>query len=407
MIRPYFDLFYQEKRILSFGMLMTFFSSFGQTFFISLFAGSWKEEFGMGSGLYGTIYSAATLCSAAVLPFAGRWIDSADLRRFSVGVLLVMALGCLGLGFASQPWHLLPLFFMLRLSGQGLCGHVANTTMARKFEGRRGKALGISALGFPLGEGLFPFAMVSLVALMGWRWTCWLNAGIVVLVTIPLAAWLLAPPELREPPSLQPGQGGLAPGEKEWTRGHVLKDLRFYILLPNYLLIPFAVTGLIFHQGILVECEGWTMEVLAKAFVGFAATRILFSLFVGSLVDKFGARKLFPFVSVSICLGIVLVLWGGIPYLPWVYMSLMGGSMGFASSVGGAMWAEIYGTRHLGAIKSLAASMGIFGTALSPALFGWALEAGIHFHGIMVSTVVAAILAAVLCLPASYGSAGR
>lgn len=399
MIRPYFDLFVQERRILCFGVLMTFFSSFGQTFFISLFSKDLEAEFGMGSAAYGTMYSLATLCSAACLPVLGRYVDQVDLRKYSAGVLVALAIGCVSLGLAQEVWQVVVVLFILRLTGQGLCGHIANTTMARKFDVRRGKALGISALGFSFGEGVFPAFTIFLFAQIGWRLTCILDAAILVVVTIPLAVFLLAPRELREPPGESSHAGGIADGEKEWTRSHVLKDWRFYALVPNHLFIPFAVTGLIFHQLELAESKGWTIETLAMAFVGFAVVRIGASLVVGTWVDKVGARRLFPYVSVPICLGIGLLATSDAKVMAWVYMGLMGASMGFASAVGAALWAEIYGVRHLGAIKSLATSMGIFGTALGPVLFGWVLEFGLGVQWILGGTVASAFIASLVAFP--------
>ena len=404
MIRPYFELFLQERRILCFGVLMTFFSSFGQTFFISLFSKELEDEFGMGSAAYGTMYSLATLCSAACLPLLGRYVDHVDLRKYSIGVLLAMGAGCVCLGNAREVWQVVAVLFLLRLTGQGLCGHVANTTMARRFDVRRGKALGISALGFSFGEGIFPAVTIFLFSKIGWRMTCWLDAAVLAVVTIPLVAHLLAPPGLRKPPSQVAQTAEIPKGEKEWTRSHVLKDWRFYTLLPNHLFIPFAVTGLIFHQLELAGSKGWTMETLAMAFMGFAVARIGSSLVVGTWVDKVGARRLFPFVSVPICLGIGFLSTSDAKVMAWVYMGLMGASMGYASAVGAALWAEVYGVRHLGAIKSLATSLGIFGTALGPVLFGWVLEYGLGFPWVLGGTVASAFMAALVAFPVCFQS---
>lgn len=223
VIRSYFELFCRERRILCFGMLMTFFSSFGQTFFISLYVPSWEQEFALESGMYGTLYSMATLGSACVMPFVGKWVDTLDLRKFSLGVGILMGAGCIGMGFAQVAWHLLVLLFVLRLSGQGLCGLIANTTMARRFHEGRGKALSISTLGFPLGEALFPTMVVFILAAMSWRNASFLNAGMIFFLLVPLVFVLLSPKNLRKPPVHPEESVKMVPGEKEWTRAHVLR----------------------------------------------------------------------------------------------------------------------------------------------------------------------------------------
>ena len=46
------------------------------------------------------------------------------------------------------------------------------------------------------------------------------------------------------------------------------------------------------------------------------------------------------------------------------------------------MWAEVYGTRHLGAIRSMATAIMVFGTAVSPVLFGRLLDLGVSIEAI-------------------------
>lgn len=379
-------------------MLLTFCSSFGQTFFISLFVPVWEKEFTLGSGTLGSLYSLATLMSAAMLPFVGRLVDTIDLRRFTLAVAAVLATGCAALSFAANWWHLLVLLFVLRLSGQGLCGHIASTTMARRFENDRGKALSISAMGFPLGEGLFPTLGILAIAAWGWRTTTLVDAGFVLMVMMPAAFWLLNSVELRKPPNAVP-DGPVDPTEKEWTRRHVLRDWRFYCLLPGFLNIPFAVTGLIIHQARLAEFKGWTMAHLAFAFAGFAIARVICSLLVGPAIDRWSARQVFPLIGLPMALGIGLLIAMDSTWTALIYLSFMGGSMGLASGTGSALWAELYGVRHLGAIKSLGSSMAIFGTALSPALFGWILGAGIGFEWILIGTIALTFLTAAISLP--------
>lgn len=386
---------------------MTFFSSFGQTFFISLFVPAWEEEFALGSGMYGTLYSLATLGSAFVMPFIGKWVDHLDLRKFSIGAGLVMGIASLGMGFAQTAVHLLILLFLLRLSGQGLCGLIANTTMARRFHEGRGKALSISTLGFPLGEAIFPAFIVFVLGVMTWRSASFLNAGMIFVILLPCIFYLLAPEKLRKNSSSDSNTQSIDSVEKEWTRSHVLRDWRFYALLPNFLMIPFAVTGLIFHQSKLAESKGWTISTLAFAFVGFAIVRIFCSLGIGHSIDRYGAKRLFPYVSIPLMIGIGFLMVFDQTWSAWVYLTLMGASMGVIGAVGTALWAELYGVRHLGAIKSLGTSLGIFGTALSPVLFGWILEANYSFQSILAGTILAAGIAGMMSMSVCYRQSER
>lgn len=394
----------RHKRLLAFGMVMTFFSSFGQTFLISLFAAGWQDHFDLTSGRFGAIYSLATLISAALLPTVGHLIDTVNLRRYALTVATGLAVFAAGAALTQHWFHLFACLIGLRLTGQGLCGHVANTTMARSFAAERGKALSVSALGFPIGEAILPSLVVLAIAAIGWRQTWLLQSAIVAAVFIPLIAVLCRGP-MTEPPqagpdSNHPGNNG----EKQWTRAHLFRDPRFYLVLPNYLIIPFAVTGLIIHQVRLAEYKSWTLADLAYGFVGFAILRIFASLWIGPMIDRFGARRLFPFAALPMAAGIAAVARFDPPLTALLYLSLTGASMGAAGALGTALWVELYGIRHLGAIKSLSSSFAIFGTALSPALFGWMLDGGFSFGAILLLNLLLILLALLISLPVCLGN---
>lgn len=69
---------------LGFGFLLALASSPGQTFVISLFLPGMKSSFGIDDAEIAGLYAVATITSAAVLWFAGRWIDQVDLLRYSL-----------------------------------------------------------------------------------------------------------------------------------------------------------------------------------------------------------------------------------------------------------------------------------------------------------------------------------
>ena len=68
-----------EWRLLLFGFLMSFWSSPGQTFLISLFSGELRAELGLSDGEFAGIYSLATLLSACVMIWSGALVDHIDL----------------------------------------------------------------------------------------------------------------------------------------------------------------------------------------------------------------------------------------------------------------------------------------------------------------------------------------
>ena len=64
-----------NARLAAFGFALCMLSSAGQTYFISLFGGEVRAEFGLSHGGFGTVYMAGTLASAATLIMLGRVVD--------------------------------------------------------------------------------------------------------------------------------------------------------------------------------------------------------------------------------------------------------------------------------------------------------------------------------------------
>ena len=61
------------------------------------------------------------------------------------------------------------------------------------------------------------------------------------------------------------------------------------------------------------------------------------------------------------------------------FMALLGVSYGFSSTLFGALWPEIYGTKYLGAVRSTIVAMMVFGTAMGPGITGYLIDAGVHY----------------------------
>ncbi len=327
---PYLTFAEPDRRFLVFGFLMAFFLSFSQTFFISLFGGEIRAEFGLTHGGFGLIFSTATLASGLSLIWVGRLIDRVDLRLFTLVACLGLIGACAFISVAAGSLALGLAIFFLRLSGQGLMGHAAMTSMARYFETDRGKALSTANQGFHAGRGLFPMIAVGLAVAFGWR-DVWV-ASAVVLVLVPLMAWLLKGHEARHarmlaravwPVSTAEGAAG-----RQWALHQVLGDPRFYLLLPLALALGFIGTGIIFHQVHLAQTKGWDLTWFASSFLGLAVSSAVFSLAAWPLADRFGARKLVPFYILPAGLAMITLANFEAPLTAFAFMILFGVSEG-------------------------------------------------------------------------------
>ena len=389
----------ENRAFLAFGFSLNLFSSFGQTFFIALFGDNIRADFDLGHGGYGLVYSLATLASALSLGTVGALIDRVPLQRFSLAICLGLALACSLLSVAPNVWILGLAIYGLRLCGQGLMTHTAATALSRAYGAARGRALAFANLGHPAGNALFPIAAVALLAVdgLGWR-DCWLGFSGLIAALLPLWVILLlrrsgeaaALPVIEEK-----GQGEAKAGvERHWTRGQVLRDPRFYMVLPALLAPGFLITGFFFHQNHLAAQKGWEMTWLASAYTGFAALMLVGSLSAGFLVDRIGAARLLPLFLWPLIGSLAALGLADNKLIAFVYMGLAGLTAGAAGTMGAAFWAEAYGLRHLGAIRALVTSLGVFSTAASPVTMGWLIDGGWTMETLALISVAYMVLAA-------------
>ncbi|MEX1012058.1 MAG: MFS transporter [Balneolaceae bacterium] len=380
----YLTFVLRERRLLTFGVSLTFFSSFGQTFLIALFVPFFLDVYQLSNSGFGLVYSAATLSSALILPWLGQWIDRVPLRWYSLWVAVGLMAASL---MVMVSWHISVLFMaiaLLRLCGQGLSGHTAQTSMARFYDRERGKALSVSSLGYPLGEALLPLAVATLLTLFHWRVTWGIIAFGIGAVLIPVLYLLVG--RTREG-RLNPSESDEAADSAIKNYEKVFSDNRIWYVIPAVLMPPFWITGLFLYQIRIGSEFGWTASLIATAFIFFALARTLASIGVGPAIDRFSARTLFPFYLLPMALGFLMPVLVQADWVAFFYMALFGTTMGFGSNVKSALWAELYGTGMIGTVRSLISSLMVLSTAVSPFLVGWMLDADIS----MVSLLILAI----------------
>lgn len=395
-----------EWRFLLFGLLVAFWSSPGQTFLISLFGSELRQEFGLSHGEFGGLYTLATLTSAAFLLPVGRLIDRLPLAVFTRWVVLGMTTAMFGFTLVSGPLTLFLGIFGLRFAGQGLMSHIAVTAMARRYRRERGRAVAVGALGHPCGEAIFPPLVVGALAAYEWR-SIWIVLAALIAVTL-----LPAIPFLLRRTARQDGAGAadLAPhhdGGRHWTQGELLRDGRFYLLVPLMVAPAAIVTGVLFHQVHFVSLKGWSLEWWGASFMLYAAASVLTNLLAGTMVDRVGARVLAPLVLLPLAASMLLFGAADTRLAAPLVLGLMGASSGANGTVLSSLWAELYGTVHLGAIRALAAAIMVFASALGPVAMGQLLDRGATPAALMWSSsalVIAACAAAAFALRRTRGA---
>ena len=384
-------------RFLLFGFILTFCSSFGQTFFIGIFNPFIREDLQLSHSEFGFIYSIATLLSSFTLIWAGKKIDDVKIIYFAILVCLFVAFASFFLTLVTNIILLFFAIYFLRLSGQGLMTHTASTSMAKFFDVNRGKALSISWLGLSLGEGFLPYLIVFVMKFYSWK-MIWLGISLFILFVIIPSVFII----LR---NYQDGSTETTSLKQEvnheiknWTRAEVIRDKKFYFLLPAVLAPAFLTTGIFINQIYIFESKGWSMLLLAQGFTLYAIFSVITLAVSGFLIDRFSAIKILPFYLVPTMSAYLFVIFSNWIYAPIVMMILIAMTNGTSSVLLTSTWSEIYGTKHLGGIRSITVSFFVFSTAIAPFLFGYLIDGGFSINQIFTMMLAYLVFANLLFL---------
>lgn len=365
------------------GGLLTFLSSFGQTFFISIFAGEIRSEFGLSHGAWGGLYSLGTAASAIAMIWTGALTDQFRVRALGPVVLFGLAAACSLMAVNSIIWLLPLVIFFLRLFGQGMSSHLAVVAMARWFIATRGRALSIATLGFAIGEATLPIVFVALMAVVDWH-LLWLVAAGVSLLGIPILMILLR--QERTPQSMAREVSAAGMQARHWTRKEALLHPLFWAMVPAILGPSAFNTAFFFHQVHFAEIKGWEHLQLVSYFPFYTGMAIAAMVLSGWALDKLGTARLMPFYQLPMVISFLAFSMADGPGGAFVGFLFLALTSGANATLPNAFWAEFYGTAHIGAIKAMAAAVMVLGSAIGPGVTGLLIDMGLgleqQFFGI-------------------------
>jgi predicted MFS family arabinose efflux permease len=356
-------------KVILFGFIFTFFSSFGQSFFLGLFNSSIRDALSITHGQFGSIYASATLLSSFILVWIGKKIDDFNILKFASYVIALLAISCFLFSKISSVTFLFLSIFLMRLSGQGLMSHTATTTISRFFEKTRGRALSATWLGLSLAEFILPLLIIFLLTFIDWR-NIWIAISILVIIILPIVIVTLVKNVKLDSRETSSVINIKTKDIKQWTRGEVLKDYRFYIICLSMLAMPWIATGTFVYQSFIVSSKSWGPYVIAQSFMVYSILSVLTLFLSGFLIDKFSSRKLIIYMNIPLLFATFVLYYFNSPISSFVFLGLIGISNGLANVLGSATWAEIYGVKYIGSIKALTTALMVFATAFGTAIFG-------------------------------------
>ena len=368
-------------KVIIFGFIFTFFSSFGQSFFLGLFNSSIRETLSITQGQFGSIYASATLLSSFLLIWVGKKIDDINIFKFAFFVTILLSFSCFFLSKISSVIFLFIAIFLMRFSGQGMMSHTATTTISRYFTKSRGKALSTCWFGLSTAEFILPVLIVFLLTITTWQ-NIWISISILVLIFLPITSFILIRKLDFDSREETGDKDYKEKNIKQWKRIEVLKDYRFYIVCLNMLAMPWVATGVFIYQSFIIESKEWGTFVIAQSFMVYSILSVITLLGSGFLVDKFSSRKLLTFMNIPLLLSTLVLIFFEIQLSAFVFLGLIGISNGLANVLGSSTWAEIYGVKYIGSIKALTTALMVLATAFGTALFGLLIDRGFSIEHI-------------------------
>ena len=370
-----------NKKVIIFGFIFTFFSSFGQSFFLGLFNAPIRNELGITHGQFGSIYASATICSSLLLIWVGKKIDDYRILNYSFFVVILLFISTLFFSFINSVYFLAVGIFLMRLSGQGLMSHTSTTTISRFFERSRGKALSTIWFGLSTAEFILPVLVTYFFLIYSWR-TVWQGISIIIILFLPFVILNTIKSINFESREADNNSKLKKIKIKSWRRRDVIKDYRFYIVSLNMLSMPWMATCIFVYQSFISESKMWAVYTIPKAFMVYSIASIATLFLSGFLVDKFTGRKLISIMNIPLLLAMFVLFNFNHEIYAYVFLGLIGISNGLANILGSSTWAEIYGVKYIGSIKALTTAFMVFSTAFGTAIFGLLIDNGFTIEDI-------------------------
>lgn len=371
----------ENVRWLMAGYLLALTSSYGQTYFISIFAGPIRAEFGLSHGEWGAIYSIGTAMSAVCMIWAGTITDRFRVRTLAPFIIVALAGACLAMASVSSAIMLGFVIFALRFTGQGMTSQISQVAMARWFQATRGRAISFASLGYATGQAILPIAATFLMIYVSWRWI-WVYSAVLAIALIPILWWLLQ--SERTPQSMAKTNSSVGMNGVNWTRSEMLKHPLFWMCIPLLLGPPAWGTALFFQQVHLAETKGWELSSYVALYPLLTLVAVFTTFTIGIMVDKFNAGRILPFVPVGFIIGFVILSQSTTLLGAAIALCFVATSIGMQGTVIGSFWAEFYGTRHIGSIKSAATAVLVFGSAIGPLVSGYLIDFNIEFSSQLI-----------------------
>lgn len=338
------------------------------------------QDLGFSRSLLAAIVAVGMLCYGLGMPIAGQLVGSRG-ARFVVLLGLVLILAALGGSVAATgPIGFLLSFGIVLSIGLAFISPVTFTPMiARWFVRQRGAALFFLSTGSMAGIAILTPAMGYFIQEWGWRATLLGYGAVLVVVTVPLALWVMREDAPDGADTLQalagkPSSPAAAPATAQLCLGDALQSLPFWKVAFGMFACGYSMNLLGTHGVPMLIDHGYTEMVAASGIglIGFAA--IFSTIVLGRMSDRVPRRNILAaiyFIRGLGFFGLLLVVTPAQLYT----VALIGGVVWAGSvALSSAILADVYGVRLVGVLYGWTYLGHQIAGMMSSWLGGWAYE---------------------------------
>ena len=186
--------------------------------------------------------------------------------------------------------------------------------------------------------------------------------------------------------------------EDSWTLQEALRTRAFWCIIYTTIVPSAIITGLVFHQISILSQAGLNPGTAALVSSLMSVVRLPIVLLAGPVADRIQLRYLLAF-SQALMLGSIITLYmaDSIRFVI-VYGVLVGIQMALQGIVGGVIWPDYFGRRHLSTIRGVTMMSGVIGSALGPLPYGIAYDIFRGYSEALLASIAFPVLGVIAAL---------
>lgn len=370
--------------------------TFGVRLSFGVFFKSWQDDFGWSRASTSGVYSVYLVLGAAFAVLGGWILDRYGAKIVFATMGFVTALSLFLTSQVTAPWHLYITYSVLLALGTAPSYVGLMSTVSRWFKKRRGLALGIASSGGGIGMIIMAPISASFISGYGWQTASLFLSLIAFFVIVPCALLLKRPPgEVAASPGVEERQYDESEG---FSLPQAVKTRNFWLLFFILLLLAVPVYSVITH--IVPHAIDLGFDPIEAAsmisFIGIGT--VPGRLVLGRLSDSIGGKRAY---LICILVMVVAMSWlfvASDSRMLYLFTILFGFSFVAIGPLNAALVGDSFGLYRVGLILAVADIAWGIGAGFSPALAGYIFDISGSYAYAFVGGIVAALVAAVLCL---------